>query len=193
MDQLTKIYPYDSPVQLKVKSLVNFLTQDLNFFQIQRLEALVELVVERKMSIDEFIRMLQKKYAQGGVDLPKNLAEHMGHKVEKVLNQSEDARRFRRRFLANNFFDRENVLIKRLTKYLIDEYQGEFSHQQKLRVRDLVYKRVAGLISRRDFKNSLRTSIEDGGVGVTINASRLLTRYFEKILILGSETKGHGH
>jgi putative ABC transport system ATP-binding protein len=193
MNQLSKLFPYDPPVVLKVKSLVNYLTQDLNFYQLQRLEELVKLVIERKINRNEFSRLLQKKYNEGGIDLTRALAETMSEKVDKVLKQSEDARRFRRRFLTKNFYSRENVLVNRLTGYLMDEYSGELSLVQKKRLKDLVYKRIIGLISRRQFKDGLRVSLKNGGVGISKVASRKLTRHFEKILIQSVESKEHGH
>ncbi|RLC36155.1 hypothetical protein DRH27_05665 [Candidatus Falkowbacteria bacterium] len=193
MDQLSKIFPYSSPVELKVKSLVNYLTQDLNFYQLQRLESLTQLVVERKVSNDEFARMLNKEYNEGGIDLNMPVAKHMAERVDKILKQAEDARRYRRRFISNNFFSRENILVRRLTKYIIDEYRGKLSPVQKKRMRDLVYKRISGLVSRREFKDMLRLSFENGGVGIAKTSSRKLTQYFEKILMQGIESKGHGH
>lgn len=193
MDQLSKLYPYNSPVELKVKSMVNYLTQDLNFYQLQRLESLVQLVIEGKVRREEFCRMLQKNYRQGGVDMTKALANVMSDRVNKILKQAKDARRFRRRFMSNNFLSREKKLVDRLTKYLIEEYSGELNLVQKKRLKELAYKRVAGLTSRREFKDSLRLSLDKGGIGMTVVASRKLTLYFEKILIQGSETKGHGH
>ena len=193
MDQLSKIFPYSSPVELKVKSLVNYLTQNLNFYQLLRLENLTQLVVERKVSKDEFAQMLNKKYNEGGVDLNMPVAKHMAEEVEKILNQAEDARRYRRRFMSNNFFSRENILVRRLTKYITQEYRGKLSPVQKKRTRDLVYKRITGLINRREFKDALRLSLDKGGVGIAKTTSRKLTFYFEKLLIQGTESKGHGH
>jgi len=192
-DQLSKIFPYDSPVQLKVKSLVNFLTQDLNFHQLGRLEEIIHLVVERKMGNDEFSKTLHKSFNDGGIDLDLPLAKHMSEKVSKILKQSEDMRRFRRRFMSNNFFSREHVLVRNLTKYVINEFAGIVTPVQRKRLRDIVYKRVSGLASRREFKDFLRLGLNDGGIGFGKKASRVLTRYFEKIMIQGIETKGHGH
>lgn len=193
MDQLSKIFPYNSPTELKVKSLVNYLTQDLNFHQLQRLEELVKYVVERKMDRREFRKVLERNYPAGGIGVNDALAETMSDKVDKILKQSEDARRFRRRFLANNFFAREPELINRLAKYLEEEYNGELALVQKKRLKELIYNRISGLIPREEFKLALRRSLDEGGVGLTKNASRWLTNHFEKILIQGSEDPGHGH
>ncbi len=191
MDQLSKLYPYDNPTSLKVKSLVNFLTQDINFYQIVRLEELLTYVVERNMSKDEFCTTLHKDYNHGGLDFSSDMAKSMSEKVDTILKQSEDARRFRRRFMKNNFFEREGILISRLTGYIVREYSGTFSLIQKRRLRDLVYKRISGLVDRREFKDTLRLSLENGGIGIGIEDSRVLTVYLEKLLIQASEDKGH--
>jgi ABC-type lipoprotein export system ATPase subunit len=193
MDQLSKLFPYATPTELKVKSIVNYLTQDLTFDQLQRLEEYTKLVVERKVQKDEYLKLLSRRYKAGGVDVDKPRAAVMADKVDKILKQAEDTRRFRRRFMSNNFFSRENILINRLTKYVVKEYKGEFSRAQRNRLRDLIYKRLSGLVSKQEFKQSLWTSFDDGGIGIKRKAARSLTTYFEKILIQGIETKGHGH
>ena len=193
MDQLSKLFPYDSPVSLKVKSIVNYLTQNMDFDQLVRLEEFTSLVVERKVSKREYAKLMSRKYHEGGVGISPNLAAVMSDKVEKILKQAEDARRFRRRFAANNFFDREKKLIGNLTKFLIEEHNGELNLTQKRRLKELVYNRIAGLSRRNDFEDHLRTSIEDGGVGLSRKPARDMTFYFEKILIQGNETKLHGH
>lgn len=193
MDKLAKIYPYDTPVRLKVKSLVNYLTQDINFDQILRLENFVELMVERKICKDEFIKLLTKHFHEGGLGLSPVAGKFMADKVEKVLTQSEDARRFRRRFMSNNFFSREDILLQRLTRYISDEYGEELDQTRRKRLKDGVYKRVAGLISTGDFENFLRLPVLEGGVGVSRLRARKLTLHFEKILIQGTETKGNEH
>ena len=190
-DQLSKLFPYEDPITLKVKSLVNYLTQDINYYQLQRLEDIIKLVVERKISQKEFKSLVMKNYNQGGIDLTESLAAHMSEKIYKIIRQSEDIRRFRRRFLNSNFFSRENVLVRNLAKFVMDEYKKELSLVQRRRLKDLVYKRITGLISRRDFKDALRVELPDGGVGLGKVWSRKLTRYFEKLLMQGTDSKGH--
>ena len=193
MDQLSKIFPYASPTDLKVKSLVNYLTQDLNFYQLQRLEELVQGVVERKVSKDAFRASLNFSYKKGGINLSADRASFMAEKVDKVLKQSADARRFRRRFERNNFFSREMILINRLTKYLSAEYSDELNSIQNKRLKDLVYKRISGLVTRNEFKENMRIPLEQGGMGLPRGKSRKILHHFEKILIQASESKGHGH
>lgn len=193
MDQLSKIFPYSSPVELKVKSMVNYLTQDINYDQILRLEEFTQLIIERKISKKEFSKCLSTRYSEGGVGFSTNLSAVMSEKVEKILHQAEDARRFRRRFAANNFYSKEKRLVDRLTKYLVEEHREDLSLVQKRRLKELVYKRISGLNRREEFENTLRTSILEGGIGFSRKPARDMTFYFEKILIQGNETKLHGH
>ncbi|MBU4216338.1 ABC transporter ATP-binding protein [Candidatus Parcubacteria bacterium] len=193
MDKLSKIYPYNTPTELKVKSIVNFLTQDFTFDQILKLEEFTQLMVERLIDKPKYLNALIQSFADGGVGIDEDVAMVMADKVEKVLMQSEDARRFRRRFSTNNFFSQENVLINRLTGYVVQEYPEVMTTIQKRRLRELVYNRIAGLISRDEFEASLATPLEGGGLGFVKKKARKLTLYFEKILIQGSEDKGHGH
>jgi hypothetical protein len=95
--------------------------------------------------------------------------------------------------MSNNFFDREGVLVDKITKYILEETNEDLNITQRKRIKKLVYNRMVGLISREDFESGLRLSLDEGGVGFSRKPARKLTFYFEKILIQGSETKGHGH
>jgi putative ABC transport system ATP-binding protein len=192
MDRLSKIYPYNTPVELKVKSLVNYLTQDFDFDQIIKLEEFTKLMVERKIHAGEYAKLLSRRFSQGGVGASPELAKHMSERIEEILKQSEDVRRFRRRFSANNFFSRENTLIRNLTKSVINEYKGELNPTQKKRIRELIYKRIAGLASKDEFKEGMRAPLEEGGVGIAKEQAWLLTLHYEKIMIQGTDVDpGH--
>ena len=193
MEKLSKIYPYETPVRLKVKSLVNYLTQNFNFDQILKLENFTQLMVERKISKDEYAALLTKKFHEGGIGVSTVEGRSMAEKVELILKQSEDIRRFRRRFMNNNFFSRENEVIKRLTDYVAKEYKEKLEPVRKKRLKELVYKRIASLIGREEFEGALRIPLDKGGLGISRLRSRGLTLYFEKILTQGVDSKGHGH
>jgi ABC-type lipoprotein export system ATPase subunit len=190
-DRLSKIYPYNSPVELKVKSIVNYLTQDMDFDQILKLEEFTQLVVERKMGIEEYKKVLSIDFEKGGVGVSVQTAAVMAEKVFKILAQSEDVGRFRRRFTANNFFSKENELIKKISQYLMDEYNGKITPVQRKRIRELIHKRLSGLVKKEEFQESLGMSLVSGGIGLTKNNARKLTFYMEKMIVQGIEHKGN--
>lgn len=193
LDRLSKIYPYSSPVELKVKSIVNYLTQDFDFDQILRLESFTQLMIERKINRGEFRKILAKEYPNGGVGITPAVASQMAEKVDTILKQSEDIRRYRRRFLSNNFFSREHTLVRRLTSYLVNEYEGELNLLQRKRIAEIIANRVSGLVRKDEFQKNLSLSLEEGGVGLIENAAFKLTLYFEKIMTQGTDIEGHGH
>ncbi len=192
MDQLSKIYPYDDPVTLKVKSIVNYLTQDINFDQLLRLEEIVRVMIERKIDKKEFERHLALKYEYGGVGLTKAVAEVMAEKVDKILKQAEDVRRYRRRFEQNLFYNREQHILRRLTKYLVEEYKGTPTPEQLRRLKNAVYKRISGIIRKEEFMQLLNASLKKTkeGVGFNYRTAKHLTDYFEKIIAQGIKIEG---
>lgn len=187
MDYLQKIHPYLTPKELKVKSLVNYLTQDLGFDQLAQLEKYVNMMVERKLDKEKFTFALTSKMSDGGVELSKSLAEVMGDKIHDILYQSEDILRYRRRLRDNQFYSKEADLIQRLTKYLIQSVKVQPTPQQLRALKENVYNRVSGVIRKEVFFKSLIKSVDKGGVGLGKSTARLLTNYFEKIIIQGVE------
>ena len=187
LDRLSKIYPYSSPTELKVKSIVNYLTQAIDYDQILRLESLTQLMIERKINKNEYKKGLSKNYLAGGVGISPEVSELMSGKVDQILKQSEDIRRFRRRFLSNNFFSREQTLIHRLAKYVAEECEGELTSLQKKRLSEIIANRISGLMRKEEFQKNLYVSLEDGGVGLSESAAFKLTLYFEKIMTQGTD------
>lgn len=193
MERLSKIYPYIGPNELKVKSIINYLTQDFDFDQILKLEQFTQLAVERKISKNDYEKALAKDFKQGGVGAGLSRAKTMADKVYQILGQAEDVTRFRRRFSNNNFFNREDKLVNRIAYYVSMEYKKPFDNVQKRRIKELIYHRISGIINKEDFIKGLNTSVDKGGVGLDMATVKKLTLYYEKLLVQGIESKGHGH
>ena len=58
LEQLARLFPYDSVDTLRVKSLVNYLTQDYSFDQLIRLERAAGMYIVGKIDNDAFIKAL---------------------------------------------------------------------------------------------------------------------------------------
>ncbi len=193
MEQLAKIHPYLQPVELKVKSIINYLTQDLNFEQLSNLEKNVKIILEGKMSGKEFKENLMKKYKDGGVEISESLADVMTEKITTILSQSKDIRRYRRRMDQNIFYSRENKLIVNITKYLIKEHGKKISPLIIKIIKELVYRRVAGLIRKEEFEEIIQQPLAKGGAEFNKNEAGKITLYFEKLLTQGLEMGDGGH
>jgi len=186
IEQLARIYPYDTPEQLRVKSLINFLTQNLSFDQIVRLEKLTQHVVEGALSEDQFRALLTTDYEQGGCGIKPKQAGDMATRMFQVLEQSKDVVRFRRVTRDENTIDFERrKLIKHLHKYLIYEFHIEPDSRLLERLTKMITTRVYGYITREEFHRQLRLAEDEGGAGFDIYLAADISRYLEKLIAQG--------
>ncbi len=190
MEQLSRMYPYDPPDVLKVKSLVNFLTQDLNFDQLARLEGAIKVMVDRKTTPDKLIEYLTASYDAGGVGLSKPRARKITDKIVKILDQSKDIQRYRRRLLRADLFTNQDELVANITNYLIVDYHGNFTPEQKSNLKNAIFDRLVGNFRKEGFEARIATPVKDGGAGFNRKTAHNLTLHLEKILIQGMETGG---
>jgi len=183
-EKLARIYPYASPEELKVKSIVNYLTQDLTFEQIDRLEKLVKLVVERKMSTQMLYDFLVSPFDKGGVELNQARAQEMIQKLEDVLKRSIEVKRFRRK-LEEEELDETKIHVRRLRMALLDQFEGEVKPIQVKRLEEAIEDRLAGYITKDEFFRKLDLPIEKGGAGFKRNTAKKFTVYLEKLIAQG--------
>ncbi|MBD3247748.1 ATP-binding cassette domain-containing protein [Candidatus Falkowbacteria bacterium] len=185
MELLAKMFPYAPPEELKVKSVVNYLTQDLTFMQINNLENTVREILERKINKTFFLKKLLAPTQQGGVALDEERAKVIAEKIDQIVRQSEEVRRYRRRQNQGTFYNREDKLVTELLNYIITEAKIELGRTQKMRLKEAVKNRVAGIIRREKFSSILESSKEDGGIGLSKDDRENIIRYLEKLLTQG--------
>lgn len=186
IEQLARIYPYDSPEQLRVKSLINLLTQNLSFDQIVRLEKFTQHVIEGMLSEEQFGALLTTDYEKGGCGIKPKQASEMTTRMFQVLKQSQDVIRFRRVSRGKNTVDLARLdLIKSIHAYLIQECNVEKDSILLERLTKMVTTRVFGYITREEFHRQLRLSEDDGGAGFDIYLAADVSRYLEKLIAQG--------
>ncbi len=186
IEQLARIYPYDTPEQLRVKSLINFITQSLSFDQIVRLEKFTQRVIEGVLSEDQFCALLATDYEQGGCGIKPKQANEMTHHMYQVLEQSQDVVRFRRVARGPNTLDMAALdIVKNIQAYMVGEYKVEPDSILLEILTKMVTNRVYGYITREEFHRQLRLSREQGGGGFDIYLASDLSRYLEKLVAQG--------
>ncbi|HCC04860.1 TPA: hypothetical protein DEP58_00965 [Patescibacteria group bacterium] len=186
IEQLARIYPYDSPEQLRVKSLINFLTQNLSFDQIVRLEKMTQHVIEGVLSEDQFGALLTTDYQKGGCGIKPKQAQDMTRRMFQVLEQSKDIIRFRRAANNQNIVDLARFdLVKNIHSFMVEECKVEPDSQLLEILTKMVTTRVFGYITREEFHRQLRLSKSEGGAGFDIYLAADLSRYLEKLIAQG--------
>jgi len=185
IEKLARMYPYSSPDELKVKSLVNYMTQDMSFDQLNRLEEFVKLMIEGRVADGNFKNVLQKSFDDGGIGLSEHSADEMTLKIKRVLEEARDIRRYRTKLERGTPSERRDKLIERLRVYLLEEYGGQITLVQLRRLEEAIAKRVSGFTKMEDFQNFLDMPIEKGGAGMNAKTARHLGIYLEKLLAQG--------
>jgi len=185
LEQLARLYPYDSVETLRVKSMVNFLTQEYTFDQIIRLEHAIALFIQGKIDRDSFIKSLILPYERGGVEIDINEARRMVGVTSKMMGQADDVRRFRARKDNDDIFFSQHKLAERMRDRLFGNYHIMLSKAQNTNMTELIADRVTGVIEQDDFNQRLTKGIRSGGLALSEKEADDLTRYFEKVIAQG--------
>jgi putative ABC transport system ATP-binding protein len=184
IEKLSRLYPYDSQDALRVKSIVNFLTQEMTFDQVERLESSIKLIMGGRIDLSDFYLRLTMGYNEGGVGIAQKIAQEMTEKMRRIYDQSVDIQRYRRE-VSHNDYSSQRKLIEKIRMYLMDEYRGQVTHEQVKRLEDAISSRISGIIQKDDFQRKLETPLEEGGLKIDRPDARHMTLYLEKLIAQG--------
>jgi putative ABC transport system ATP-binding protein len=185
LEQLARLYPYDSIDTLRVKSLTNYLTQPYTFDQIVRLEKAIRLLIQGKIRKRHFIETLTRKYKDGGVEIDRADARRMAELSLEVIQESADVRRLRAKTDENLAFFQQHKYAERLTEHLRDELGVQLSKARSEALSSLISDRVSGILDEDTFHDQLRVSMKEGGLGLPRKQADTATRYLEKLIAQG--------
>jgi hypothetical protein len=185
LEQLARLFPYDSVDTLRVKSMVNFLTQDYSFDQIGRMEKALGHLMRGKIDRDAFIKALVLPMEQGGVQIPEKIAKEMAKRSETMIHQAEDIRRYRSKKDNPGIFFSQHKLAERLKDHLLQVYRMKLSKEQDSNLTELVADRVTGVTGEVEFNQRLMASVRHSGLALSEHEADDVTRYFEKLIAQG--------
>lgn len=185
IEQLARMYPYAEPIDLKVKSVVNFATQNMNFSQIERLEKAVLEVLKGAIDEDMFLHKLKTRMVEGGIGLEDAQAVEMTKRIFKLFNRSRDVQRFRQGMHEDGVFMHQHQLVERLLEYLAEEVGIRTTAVQLTVLREAVTDRVGGITNADEFLKRLVLTPEMGGVGYPERDASAVAWHLEKLIAQG--------
>ncbi|MEK7608597.1 MAG: ABC transporter ATP-binding protein [Patescibacteria group bacterium] len=186
IEKLSRIFPYATPEELRVKSIVNFLTQELTFDQLQRLEVLVESFLNGRLEEATFLWSLRAPFDKGGAGVPERTAEEMVHRVSKIVTDARNISRFRRRFEERVKSSKQQERIIDLRKSLLDAYEGQVTLEELGRLEGALQRRVSGLMTLEEFREELHKPLEQGGIGFHTSTAHRFSQHLEKLIAQGT-------
>ena len=185
LEQLARLYPYDSVETLRVKSMVNYLTQEYSFDQIVRMEHAISLFIRGRLDRDSFIKSLILPYEKGGVEIPELEARRMASVTERMMHNADDIRRFRARKDNDNVFFNQHKLAERMRDHLLQVFRINLSKEQDKNLVEMIADRVTGVMDIGEFNLKMMLGVRGGGLGLSEKEADEMSRYFEKVIAQG--------
>lgn len=185
LEQLARLFPYDSVDTLRVKSLTNYLTQDYTFDQIVRLEKAIRLLIKGKIHKKLFTQALMRKYEEGGVGIDRATAERMADFSVQLVKQADDVHRFRSDNESDAAFFEQHKFAERVREYLLMHHRIPLTKKMSENMASLIADRLSGIIGDAGFNAGLTDSERQGGLGLKEKIADDISRYMEKLIALG--------
>ncbi len=185
LEQLARLFPYDSVDTLRVKSLTNFLTQDYTFDQLVRLEKAIGLLIQGKIHKKLFIDTLVRRYDEGGIGMDRATAHRMADISVNIVKQADDVHRFRSDRDSDAAFFEQHKFAERVRAYLLDHHRIALSKRAKANLTEIIADRLAGIDGEFEFHKRLIEGERTGGIGLEEKVGDDIARYMEKLIALG--------
>ncbi len=185
LEQLARLFPYDSVDTLRVKSMVNYLTQDYSFDQIVRMEHAVSLFIRGRLDRESFIKSLVLPFERGGVEVSEAEAKRMTAVTERMMHHADDIRRFRSRKDNANIFFNQHKLAERMRDHLIGLFRIKLNKEQDANLVEVIADRVTGVIDAGEMNQRLMAGVRSSGLGLSEKEADEMSRYFEKVVAQG--------
>jgi hypothetical protein len=163
-------------------SIINYLTQDVTFEQIERLGKIVEYALEGRVTDSQIRDVLVAKFSDGGVEIPPAEADVMVRKLHDVVERAMEVRRFRQRNTERVFTPSQDSRVQDLRRSLLDAYAGQVSEEDVTSLESMISMRIAGLIQMEEFEDFLSRSHAKNGLDIESHSARALSRYLEKMI-----------
>jgi putative ABC transport system ATP-binding protein len=193
IEQIARIYPYDSPKELQVKSVVNYLIEELTFDQITKLQRLTESIIDGRMDSATYLRTLMADISDGGLSIPVARATQMTDKLMNIVDHSRDILRYRRSRGPDMTQMRNLELINRIAEFLATQFEFMLSPAQKEHFETSIAQRIGGFTKKEDFWVQMELPVAEGGVGLNKKQAFDVTRLTEKLIAQGIPRIGEAH
>lgn len=182
IEKLARIYPYATSEELRVKSIVNFLTQTIGFDQIERLEKNVKAYIDGKFTDTGFVSSITKSMEAGGPEINPKTADLFKEKINIILKEAREIRAYRDAFRAKVASPRQAERIAAVREDLKREYGFSLTPEQTMRMDELLKFRIRGFIEQEDCRRRFEAPLDAGGVGLPQDTARSVSWYLEKLI-----------
>ncbi|MCL9972020.1 MAG: ABC transporter ATP-binding protein [Candidatus Pacebacteria bacterium] len=185
IEQLARLYPYAEPMELKVKSVVNFATQKIGFRELERLENATLHVLKGEMDRPMLMDYLMRSVYQDGVGLDHDESEKIVQRIFSIVEYSKDVEKFRTERMNDGMFMHQRKFIDNILDYIASEVGTVMSADVKAGLKTAIAERVGGIIVGDEFAERLVLPLERGGLSFSEADAYKISRHLEKLIAQG--------
>ncbi len=174
---LKSLYPNISDNELIAKSVSHLLLRGYSDEEVKRFEFFLFQRLENKIDEDVFRGVLDKPFKNGGVGLWKPTAAKIARATGELVARKKEIEQAHMEIEKNPSapLSHEAAVIR---DWLLKDYKGKVSDEQKIRLDEIIAERIKNAISAEDFKKVLNLSRNKYGIGFSMRAAQ---RLFEKL------------
>ncbi len=185
IELLTRLYPYAEPIELKVKSLVNFATQSIGFRELERMEKAILEVLKGAVDDHMFFELLTKPITDFGIGMDQETAQQMTKRIFRLVESSHEVAKYREGVQNDAMFMRQDVYVQRIFDYIKTELEVHATEAQLKVLREAIADRIGGLTDGNQFEQRMGIVPELGGANFAPKVAYSIARHIEKLIAQG--------
>ncbi len=179
--ELARAYPHLPESRLKAKLIFRNLLIPYSIEDENKIEALIEAYLLKKISGNELAESLDLPPEQGGINLYAQTARSLARKIAQMAHEMELIES------AETYFPTPvQEKAAEIRGYLLDSYQGQLELVQIQRLDHFLEERILGRINKGELRYFLDVPLDKGGVGLN---RRTAKNFAEQVDIILSKTE----
>jgi len=181
---MQQIQPELAGQELAARSLSMLLMRGYTGEEIRRCESFIIQRLAGELDSPKFKELLDLPYKKGGVGMYAQRAAHISVLIDDLLARRKDISTMLKELEANPYVTLGGE-IAQMRDWLLTEYHGKVSDEQKYRLDEIINDRLRNAIGPDDFREILNLSCHKSGVGLTLHASRMIAQKMSFVLQKG--------
>ncbi|MCF7843411.1 ABC transporter ATP-binding protein [Candidatus Gracilibacteria bacterium] len=173
---------------IPAKVLSHFLMRGYSQEEIERFEKLLQRRMANNLSKEDFYSEIDKPFKDGGVGFWKQKAERVSQYVEEIISKRHDVEDVLEMIEKNPELTITDE-VNKIQDWLIQEYKGMFTIFQRMKLNECITKRLKGSFNTLQFRDALKTSKHDSGVGLSYRSSQIFSERLESLMVEGQHIK----
>lgn len=167
--------------KISARILANFLLRGYSMDEILRFESIVNDRFSEKISKNEFHKLINQPFKDGGVGLWKKKADKVTEYIDEIIDKRKEVKSIYAKIKDNPEISITDE-IRDIRKWLLEGYTGELNQTQISAFDEVITDRIRGYVSPEMVVEVFDLSMSKFGVGLSFRASQLMAEKLELIL-----------